>query len=260
MPLEATGLVLTFNGERHLRKTLASLSWCSRLLVVDSQSTDATLRIAEQAGAEVLVRAWEGPGPQFAFAFDQVRTEWVVSLDQDEYLSKGLLEKLTALNSPPEDLAGYRLCRRSWYFDRFLRHSGWYPDRLLRVFRPSRIRVLVSPPHYGFHPLGRTMDIDGDIIHFPYHDLSEHLTKINAYSRIGAEALIASGRRCGVASALGHGTAKFLRIYLLRRGFLDGRAGFVLAVHGFMATLLKYLRVAERSIVRPPDPEEPIRD
>jgi glycosyltransferase involved in cell wall biosynthesis len=244
------GLILTYNGERLLERCLASLTLCDTLIVVDSCSTDATVAIAEAAGATVLTRAWEGPGPQFRFALEHIRAmrpkvDWVVSLDQDEHLTDELAESIRVALAHPGEAAGFLTPRSSFYFDRFLKHSGWYPDYLLRVFRPDDMEVHVSGAHYSFRPLGPTRTLAGDIIHYPYRNFREHLDKVNSYAQQGADSLRAKGRPGGVLAGVIHGVARFLKIYLLKLGVLDGRAGFINAVHGSFYAFLKYVRAAE---------------
>ncbi len=248
------GLILTYNGERLLARCLASLSFCDEILVVDSLSTDATCDIAGAAGATLLTRRWEGPGPQFRFALEHIRTmqpqvDWVVSLDQDEYLTGELATNIrAAVNASAtedDELAGYWMPRSSYYFDRFMRHSGWYPDRLLRLFRPARMEVHVSGAHYSFRPLGETGRLTGDIIHYPYRNFREHLDKINSYAQQGADALKARGRPGGVLAGTAHGLARFAKLYLLKLGLLDGRAGYINAVHGAFYAFLKHVRACE---------------
>lgn len=246
--LPVTGLVLTKDGERHLARCLQSLDFCQSVLVVDSESSDSTREIAEALGARVLVRPWQGPLPQFRFALEQVQTSWVLSLDQDEWLSSELRASILELfgdGRQLESAAGFWCTRRSYYFDRYLKHCGWYPDRLLRVFHKERMELRASGPHYSFHPLAATEKLQGDIVHHPYAGLQEHVAKINYYTQEAARSLHEKGRRSGLFVALGHGLARFAKIYLLRRGFLDGQAGFVLAVHGFFYAFHKYLRVQE---------------
>jgi glycosyltransferase involved in cell wall biosynthesis len=233
-----TGLVLTFNGERLLEACLASLDFCDRILVVDSQSTDATRDIAATHHADVLVRAWEGPVPQFRFALERIDTDWVVSLDQDEALSDELRASILKMLESDDGggPVGYYCPRRSFYF-----------DRLLRVWRNGRMDVSASGPHYSFHPQGPTARLAGDIVHHPYENLHAHLDKLNYYTQEAADELYEKGRRSGLLSALGHGAARFLKIYVVRRGFLDGQAGLILAIHGFLYAFHKYIRVTERA-------------
>ncbi len=256
MSARVTGLVLTKDGEMWLERCLRSLSMCDELLVVDSESTDATRDIAEANGAKVLVRPWEGPLPQFRYALEQVRTEWIVSLDQDEWLSPELSGDLEDLFRHPERLegvAGFYCNRRSFYYDRYLRHCGWYPDRLLRVFNKQRMEVRASGPHYSFHPSMRTGRLHGDIVHRPYSGLHEHVAKMNYYCQEAAKDLRGKGKKSGLGKALAHGLARFFKIYVLRLGFLDGRAGAILALHGFFYAFHKYVRVAEYDLVENKD-------
>jgi len=240
-----TGLVLTLNGERLLEKCLTSLDFCDELLVVDSGSTDRTREIAEACGARVIVNPWPGPVAQFKLALAEVRTDWVVSLDQDEYLTDELRQAIVERLARQEPVAGYYVPRSSFYFNRFMKHSGWYPDQLLRVFRTGRMEVSASGAHYRFTPLGETERLAGDIHHYPYESFRQHMEKINYYAEEGAKALREKGRRGGPAAALLHGTARFLKLYLLKLGLLDGRAGFYNAVAGFYYAFQKYVRIEE---------------
>ena len=159
-----TGLVLTYNGERLLGKCLESLAFCDAVIVVDSFSSDATESIAREHGATFVQHPWSGALPQFEYALGLVETDWVVSLDQDEICSEPLRNAiLAALPGAPADLCGFTPARRSWYYDRFLKHSGWYPDRLLRVFRRNGVHFTQSGAHEHIDPNGRTRELDGDI-------------------------------------------------------------------------------------------------
>ena len=240
-----TGLILTLNGATHLDACLKSLDFCDQLLVVESGSTDATAQIAAAHGARVLVNPWPGPKKQFEFAFGHITTPWVVSLDQDEILSDELRASVIRALQDPQDMSAFLCPRTSYYFDRFLRHSGWYPDLLPRVFKLADTGVHVSGPHYGFETKGKTRRLTGDIIHYPYENLKQHVEKINYYTQIAAEEMHAKGKRAGVAKALGHAFARFMKIYFFRRGFLDGKAGFVLAINSFFYAFQKYIRLAE---------------
>lgn len=240
-----TGLILTLNGQKHLDACLQSLDFCDEILVVDSQSTDSTRYIALARGARVLVNPWPGPKAQFEFAFAHITTPWVVSLDQDEILSPQLRHSIENALKDPGSFSAFLCPRTSFYFDRFLRHSGWYPDLLPRVFHLSQTKIHVSGPHYGFETSGKTRRLQGDIIHYPYENLKQHVDKINYYTQIAADEMAEQGKKVGVMTALGHGLARFFKIFVLRRGFLDGKAGFVLAVNSFFYAFHKYIRVVE---------------
>lgn len=243
-----TGFILTKDGARLLDRCLNSLAWCDELLVVDSESTDATRDIAQAHGARLFVRPWPGPEEQIRFALAQIQTEWVVNLDQDEMLTDELATAVRqAIAQAPADLAGFWVRRRSFYFNRFMRHSGWYPDRLLRVFRTGRIAVTASGAHHHFKPQGPTRRIEADILHYPYRNFAEQLAKINSYAQQGADALRAKGKRGGLLPGIAHGSLRFLKLYVLKLGVLDGRAGIINALTGAYYAFQKHLRIAERS-------------
>ena len=257
-----TGVVLTLNGERLLDKCLASLSFCDTLLVVDSGSTDATLAIAERYDAELVSRAWEGFDSQFTFAAGLVRTRWFFILDQDEICPPALGERITEAitaadreaDSPGDSPIAFSVGRKSWYFDRFMKHGGWYPDHILRVFRVGFVEFY-QDAHIHYRPLGRHEHLGPvkghtgamELIHYPYTGFFHQFAKLNTYAQQGADAIKAKNGRGGLLRGIGHGVARFLRIYVVKRGFLDGRAGFLAAVHGSFYAFLKYARVLESS-------------
>ncbi len=241
-----TGVVLTCNGERMLANCLESLSFCSEILVVDSGSADGGLAIARSMGARILCRSWQGFASQFSYAQDQVATPWFFILDQDERVSAELATAIPAAVAAADQAgtpAAFSVDRQSWYFDRFLRHSGWSPDHIPRLFKTGLVSFS-QDAHIHYHPKGPLQHLpQGRIIHYPYTGFNHQLAKLNVYADQGAAALAAKGHKGGVLAGLGHGLAKFFRIYILKKGFLDGRAGFLAAVHGGFYTFLKYVRV-----------------
>ncbi len=250
-----TGVVLTRDGERLLDRCLASLGFCDEILMVDCGSADASLDIAQRHKARVLHRNWEGFAGQFQFAQEQVRTRWFFILDQDEICPPALAEMILAAiaRADTEDAlketgtAAFSVARKSWYFDRFMRHGGWYPDHIARVFRTGFVEFH-QDAHIHYRPLGpmRHLGATGtDIIHYPYTGFFHQMSKLNVYAEQGAEALRAKGKKGGIVRALGHGFARFCRIYFLKRGFLDGKAGFLAACHGSFYAFSKYIRVLD---------------
>ena len=245
-----TGLVLTCNGERLLEKCLFSLKFCDSLLLVDSGSSDGTERIATAAGARYIRNEWQGFAAQFTYAATLVETDWFFILDQDEIcsaeLAASIKQSMAAACGENAPIA-FSVGRSSWYFDRFLHHSGWRPDHIPRLFKRGYVRFS-QDAHIHYHPDGVCGHISaGDIIHYPYAGFAHQLAKLNMYAEQGAEFLRASAGKGGVLRGIGHGLAKFFRIYVLKAGFLDGRAGFLVAVHGAFYTFLKYVRVLQAS-------------
>ncbi len=240
-----TGLVLTYNGERLLDKSLESLSFCSEILVIDSGSTDSTLEIARKHNARIVHNDWNGAIEQHKFAQTLIKTPWVLTIDQDEIVSEELRKSILEKLDNPDEVDGYMCSRKSWYMDRFIMHSGWYPDFLFRVYKPSGITISGIRPHEELRPRTKAGELKGEIIHYPYGDLFHHLHKVNIYTRDAANDLYSRGKRSSVTSALRHAVGKFIKQYVLQQGFRDGRAGFVIAVHGFFYTFQKYIRLVE---------------
>jgi glycosyltransferase involved in cell wall biosynthesis len=261
-----TGIVLTGNSQRLLERCLASLSFCSDLLVVDSLSTDNSLEIARRHKARILSRPWTDIGEQFTFALQHVDSEWIVILDSDEVCSRALADEIVraladeTAGAPagprPEGAPdGYYIPRRSWYFDRFVKYAWRRPDMLYRLFRNGSVRITMSGVHQTFHPVASFGHMRGEIVHYPYASFANHLEKLNGYARGGAADLAAAGERGGAVKAVGHAVWRFVRLYFLRLGFLDGRAGFILSCHASFYVFLKYIRLLDASWGAPFDHE-----
>ena len=256
-----TGVVLTRDGERLIRKCITSLAFCDSILIVDSGSTDATPDMAREMGATVVFNKWPGFAAQFTFAASLVTTDWFFILDQDECCSEDLGEAIqehvqntlhtNGKQAPPP--VAFSVARRSWYFDHFMKYGGWYPDHILRVFKTGFV-TFSQDAHIHYHPKGESAHINsGEIIHYPYTDFAHQLAKLNVYADQGAQALRAAGKKGGIIRGLAHALARFCKIYLIKRGFLDGRAGFLAAAHGAFYAFLKYVRVLEASWGEPFD-------
>jgi glycosyltransferase involved in cell wall biosynthesis len=242
---DITGLVLTYNGERLLNECLESLDFCNRILVIDSGSNDSTLEIARDKGAEIIHNDWNGAIEQHKFALTKIETQWVVTIDQDEIISPELRESILKAIENPGEVDGFYCSRCTWYFDRFIRHSGWYPDKLFRIYRHDGIKIGGIRPHEELRPISKAGEISGDIIHYPYKNFANHLEKINNYTQDAAEDLYSRGKRGSTGKAVRHAFGKFLKQYILQKGFLDGQAGLIIAIHGFLYTFQKYIRLAE---------------
>lgn len=252
-----TAVIITLNGERLFERCLDSLSFCDRILVVDSFSTDRTEAIARAHGALFVQNPWPGNARQIRFGVDWLAanapTDWVLFLDCDEICSPELAASIQAAVAHPGAAVAFSMPRRTWYFDRFLRHGGCYPDRLFRLFRPEAIRIENSGAHQRFVPAGFGGALDGDLLHYTYASFRNQLDKLNDYAERGARDLEARGKRGGVAAGLVHGLWRFVVMYGARLGLLDGRAGFLMAAHTAFYTFLKYVRIGEGSWGAPYD-------
>ena len=257
-----TAVVLTMNGERLLDKCLASLRFCREILAVDSGSADQTEEICRIHGARFVYNAWQGFAAQFTFAQSLVKTEWFLVLDQDEICPPALAaliqQAVDSGNADQAGINGFYLGRVSWYFDRFMRHSGAYPDFILRLYRTGFVEFS-QDAHIHYHVQGKTSRLaapDAEIIHYPYESFAHQWAKLNVYAQQGADHMRARGKKGGIWKAIGHSLGRFLRHFVIKRGFLDGRAGFLYAMHGAMYVFSKYIRGLESTWGSPFDYEK----
>jgi glycosyltransferase involved in cell wall biosynthesis len=239
--------IITKDEEANLPDCLASAAWADEIVVLDSGSTDRTREIAAAARARVEVHPFDGHIEQKNRALALARHDWVLCLDADERLSPELAASVQAALEDPRGHDGFECARRTWHLGRWIRHGGWYPDTKLRLFRRSRGRWGGRNPHdhVAMDAGARVGRLEGDLLHYSYRDLSAHLRQVDFLTTIAAREKRAAGVRAGFFSLAFRPAGKFLRMYLLKAGFLDGAAGFVIAVTGAYYVFLKYAKLRE---------------
>lgn len=235
--------VITKNEAHNIEACLRSVMFADQLVVLDSGSTDDTAAIARSLGAEVVCSAdWQGFGIQKNRALALARCDWVLSLDADERVTPELQAEIQAtLNAPAFDV--YALPRLSSYCGQYMRHSGWYPDRVTRLFRRQAAQFsedLVHERVVASRPVGQ---LHSPMLHESFRNFEAVLDKANRYSTAGALSLFSKGKQASLGKALGHGLWAFIRTYFLRCGFLDGRMGLVLAISNAEGTYYRYLKL-----------------
>lgn len=237
-------VIITKNEAANLPACLESVRFADEIVVLDNASEDGTAALARERGARVeVVRDWPGFGPQKNRALALATGDWVLSLDADERVPPALAEEIRAAMAGGECVA-YEMPRSSWFCGRFMRHSGWWPDRVLRLFRREAGRFSEDLVHERVIVSGRVGRLTAPLEHWTHRSLGAALEKMNRYSSLSAEALHARGKRSSIASAIGHGFWAFVRTYVLRRGFLDGRQGFLLAVMNAETSYYRYAKLA----------------
>ncbi len=238
--------VVTLDEEDRIADCLDSVAWADEILVVDSGSADRTAAIARERGARVIVRDWPGYAAQKNFAQQQVATDWVLSIDADERVTAELAEQIRGLlAAAPEGLAGASVPRRTWYLGRWIRHGGWYPDRKVRLVRRGRGRWEGEDVHEKLVADGAIRALGGDLLHYTYRDIADHLRTIDRFTTAAARGMAARGSRGAGFGMFANPPLKFLKMYLLKAGFLDGLPGFVVAVLGSYYVFLKYAKLWE---------------
>jgi len=241
------------NEAANLRACLDTVRWADEIVVVDGGSDDDTVAIAREYTDKVYVeRAWAGYGVQRQRAQARATGDWILFVDADERVTPELRAEIERVVEADDRTAVYAVPRLSFCFGRFIRHGGWYPDYVVRLYPRERAHYDDALVHEKvvFGPGLRTVRLRGDLLHYTYRDLEHYLVKSAAYAAAWASARAAVGRRASLSQGILHGIACFVRMYLLRGGFLDGRAGLLLALLSAHSTFVKYadlwLRVAAR--------------
>jgi glycosyltransferase involved in cell wall biosynthesis len=235
--------IITLDEEANLGRCLASLRGVAdEVVVVDSGSKDRTEAIAREGGAVFLHQPWLGYGPQKNLAAERASHEWILSLDADEALSDELRASLFALKADGPSADAYEMNRLNWYCGRFLRHSGWYPDRKIRLWRKGAARWADA----SIHELAKVASgarverLRGDLLHYTIVDRAHYMRTIEKFTTLSAEALLRDGRAGDAWKRFVSPAAAFLRTYVLKAGFLDGRAGWDVCRLTAYASWLKY--------------------
>jgi len=238
-------VIICKNEEANIRDCLESVKWADEIVVVDSGSTDRTLEIAREYTGRIIHHDWAGYGAQKEFALRQATGDWILSLDADERVSPELAEEIRSAIAGAADVAGFSMPRRTFYLGRWILHGGWYPDRKVRLVRRGAGAWTDSPLHERLRVRGRVGKLRGEILHYTYRDISDHLAVVDEFSTLAAEMMAASGRRRALAHAVLQSPWKFVNMYFLRLGFLDGIPGLILAVISSYYVFLKYAKLWE---------------
>jgi glycosyltransferase involved in cell wall biosynthesis len=239
-----SALVITKNEETVIRRCLESLAWVQEIVVVDCGSTDATVTICRDLGATVhTTEDWPGFGPQKNRALDRATGEWVLSLDADEWVTPALRAEIERVIRTSEACSAYALPRRSSFCGRFMKHSGWWPDYVVRLFKRHSGRFSDHRTHERLIVQGRLGRLREPLMHEAVRNIEQMLAKMDGYSSSSAFERFERGRRASLVSAVTHGAWAFFRTYVLRLGFLDGREGFILAVANAEGSYYRYVKL-----------------
>lgn len=237
--------VITLNEQANIERCLSSVPFASDIVVLDSGSTDETRTLAQKIGARVFDEPWRGYGPQKKRAVELAQFNWVLCLDADEELSPALQQEIYGLLKSEANRDGYRLPRRSFYLGRWLYHGGWYPDYQTRLFLRHKLQWSEDALHESVQGEGLGT-LRFDINHYPFENLADQVQTNNRYSTIGADILVKNGTVVRWWHLTIKPWVKFLELYIFKRGFLDGLAGYIIAVGGAYSYFLKYAKLWER--------------
>ena len=241
MNVRLSVIIITKDEALNIRDCLESVRWADEIVVLDSGSSDDTLAICREFPVQIHQSGdWPGFGPQKNRVLALASGDWVLSLDADERISPELRREIAAAIATTADV--HEMPRRSWYCGRPMRHSGWWPDYVPRLFRRGSARFSDDAVHERLCFEGKAGRLREPIEHLSFRTLDQVLDKMNRYSSAGARTMQHRGKRGSLGAAVGHGLWAFVRTYILRRGFLDGREGFILAVSNAEGTYYRYLK------------------
>ena len=239
-------VVITRNEAANIRAALESVRWADELVVVDSGSTDDTLRIAGEIADRVTAHDWAGFGAQKNHATELAAHDWVLSLDADERVSPALAREIRALLQAEPAARGYRIPRVTRYLGRWIRSTDWYPDHQLRLYDRRAARWNDRLVHESVAVDGPVRRLRGELEHHAYRDVSHHLQTIDRYTTLAARQMHREGRRAGWVDLVVRPPAAFLRNYVVRRGVRDGVHGLIVSLLNAGYVLLKFVKLWER--------------
>jgi len=237
-------ILITKNEEANIKDCLESVSFANEIIVVDSQSSDQTVKIAQSLGAKVENTSdWPGFGPQKNRALNLATQDWVLSIDADERVTPELKQEILAVIDSSSSTNCYAIPRLSWYCGRFMKHSGWYPDYVERLFKRGSAKFSDHLVHERLLPTGPVKKLNYHFLHYSFKNFSQVLQKIDSYSTASANQAFQQGKKSSVSKAIGHGLWAFFRTYFLRLGFLDGQQGLALAISNAEGTYYRYIKI-----------------
>ncbi len=244
--MKISGIITTLNEEKNIQQAIESLQQvCDEVIVVDSCSTDRTVEVARQAGAQVHLQPYLGDGIQKNVALKYVKNLWVFSIDADERLAPELVARIRTIDFDHTPYDGFALRRRNYVGSRWIKACGWYPDYLVRLYRHDRLRFPEVKQHATVSTRN-TCRLKADLIHYRYANLGQLFAKPGRdYSSRGAKVLYLKGKRAHWWSPIWHGGAAFLVNYIIRGGFLGGIDGLTLSKAIALNSYLKYAKLLE---------------
>jgi glycosyltransferase involved in cell wall biosynthesis len=237
-------IIITKNAAATIRRCVESVGWADEVVVIDSGSSDGTVDICRELGARVTVTGdWPGFGPQKNRALDASSGQWLLNIDADEWVTPELRDEILSTIDRDDAAAAYAMPRRSSFCGRYMKHSGWWPDYVVRLFRRDAARFSDDQAHERLLVDGRTGKLKTPLMHEAITTMDQMLGKMNLYSTASARMLHARGRKASLPTAVLHGGWAFFRTYVLRLGFLDGREGFILAVANAEGSYYRYIKL-----------------
>ncbi|MBV9265093.1 MAG: glycosyltransferase family 2 protein [Acidobacteriaceae bacterium] len=245
--IRITATIITFNEERNVARVIESLRCCDEILVLDSGSNDRTVEIATKLGARVVEASWHGYAAQKNIATELAANDWILALDADESLSEALEAEIWQIKKTGPQYDGYTVPRLAQYLGRWILHSGWYPDRKVRLFDRRKAKWVGQFVHESVVVHGSVGHLKSNVLHFTCNSLSEHLRSMDGYTTLAAQDIVARGKSVSYARLLFDPAWTFIQTYFLKQGFLDGVEGLAIAYMAALYNFIKYAKARDMS-------------
>lgn len=246
MKISAT--IIAFNEERNITRVIESLRCCDEILVLDSGSNDRTAAIAANLGARVVEASWHGYAAQKNIAAELATHDWIFAIDADESLSEALEAEIWHIKKTGPHHDGYTVPRLAQYLGRWILHSGWYPDRKVRLFNRQKAKWVGEYVHESVTVMGSVGHLKSNLLHFTCNSLSEHLRSMDAYTTLAAQEIAARESKIPLSKLLLDPPWTFVKTYIVQQGFLDGAEGLAIA---YMAALYNFVKYAKARYMTP---------
>ncbi len=241
-----TVVILAKNEATRIEDCLRSVAWADEALVIDDESTDNTVALAEALGARVLSRKMENEGRHRNWAQQEAKNEWILNLDSDERVTPELAEEIRdILSQTPPQFESYSIPRRNFIGDQWIQHGGWYPSSQMKMFKKDKIKWEEASVHPRVISEVAWGQIKGDILHYTYRDLKDYVDKLNRHTTLEAQKWVDGGRNMKLGKALWRTVDRFFRAYIGKGGYKEGFMGFLLAALGGWYQLLSYAKYLE---------------
>jgi glycosyltransferase involved in cell wall biosynthesis len=239
-------IVITKNEAFNIVECLESVKWSDDIVIVDAQSTDRTVEFAKKYSQKIFVTPWLGYAAAKQFALEKVSNEWVLWLDADERVTPELAAEIKEIIGTKENThSAFEVARRAYFLGRWIKHCGWYPGYVIRLFKKDRVKFSTSRVHEKIEYSGTVGRLKNDLLHYTDENLFHYFSKFNKYTSLAAADMQETGRKYSLYDLLARPPFLFFKMYILRLGFLDGRHGLILSLLSAAYVFTKYAKLWE---------------
>lgn len=241
--MKISAIIITKDEEHSIRECLQSISWIDEIIVVDSGSKDQTLKICKEFKAKIFTKSWQGFGPQKNEALKHAEHKWILSIDADEIITPELKKEIIAITKSNNSSEAYSICRRSFYCGRLIKFSGWQSDFVVRFFQKKYCKFSNDLVHEKVLVNGVTSKTKSYMIHNAFENFEEVIKKINVYSSLSASMFYKKNKKSSLKKAIFHAFWSFIKTYIIKLGFLDGKYGLMLSISNAEGTYYRYIKL-----------------